>query len=67
MFVLLMYETMEKFVSDQIVIKLSENRYSIAEVPFPAVTFCPEIVELDNLIDKENSKRLKSMKLALEK
>jgi Amiloride-sensitive sodium channel len=67
MFGLLMYETTEKFVSDQIVIKLSENRHSIAEVPFPAITFCSECVDTKKMLSKEIHEKLKLMNLTIEK
>lgn len=48
MFVLLIYEATEKFMTNQIVIRLSKQQSSVGEVPFPAVTICPDLIIPDN-------------------
>ena len=42
MFCFLAYDTIGKFMSDQTLIKISKHEHSISEIPFPAVTMCPE-------------------------
>jgi Amiloride-sensitive sodium channel len=67
MFILLMHDTTGRFAADQIVIKLSESQLSIEEVPFPAVTICPEVVEENLIAEYENLRKLKEMNLKIEK
>jgi Amiloride-sensitive sodium channel len=67
MFCLLMHETTEKFVSEQIVIRLSENRLSVDEVPFPAVTLCPEVVDLSEMFGDEGLDNATRSSLVIEK
>jgi hypothetical protein len=50
-FALLIYETTEKFLTNQIVIKPSKKLHSVGEIPFPAVTVCPEPLILGNFSD----------------
>jgi anthranilate/para-aminobenzoate synthase component II len=42
MFVLLVSKATQKFMANQIVIKLSKTQHSVEEIPFPAVTICPD-------------------------
>jgi Amiloride-sensitive sodium channel len=42
MFVLLIFETTEKFLAGQILTKLSKQQHSVGEFPFPAVSVCPD-------------------------
>jgi hypothetical protein len=44
LFVSLIYKTTSKFFLDQMVIKLSEKQHSVEDIPFPAVTLCPDVV-----------------------
>jgi hypothetical protein len=41
-FVFLISTTTEKHLTTQIVMKPSKTQMSVGEIPFPAVTFCPE-------------------------
>jgi hypothetical protein len=43
-FIALMSQTTSKFFSNQMVIKLAKRQYPVKDVPFPAVTFCPDYV-----------------------
>ena len=58
MFILLIRQTTDKFVTDQIVIKLLEKRVSIGEIPFPAVTICPEVLDLNTTFKSISTKDL---------
>jgi Amiloride-sensitive sodium channel len=49
MFCYLMFEITEKFITNQIVTKLSKQQYSVGVIPFPAVTVCPEFELPENL------------------
>lgn len=44
MFALLCYEVVEKFFSDQKLIKMAKRQYKVNEIPFPAITFCPDML-----------------------
>lgn len=44
MFAVLFYETVEKFFSGQSLIRLSKHQFRVSEIPFPAVTFCPDLL-----------------------
>jgi Amiloride-sensitive sodium channel len=52
LFYFLIAETTEKFLSDHIVIKLFEKRLAIGEIPFPAVTLCPEVIDLKKILNR---------------
>jgi Amiloride-sensitive sodium channel len=43
MFFYLATETTTKFLSNKIVLRLSEKEVLIRDIPFPAVTMCPQI------------------------
>lgn len=45
----LMFQVTETFVSDNIVIEFSNTELSVGEVPFPAITICPEVFHKDLL------------------
>lgn len=44
MFSLLCYNVVDKFFPDQTVIRMSKRQYKVKEIPFPAITFCPDMV-----------------------
>lgn len=44
MFALLCYEMVNKFISDQTLIRLSKWQCKVSEIPFPAITFCPDMI-----------------------
>jgi Amiloride-sensitive sodium channel len=48
MFCYLMLEMTLKFVEDKIVLELSREEISISKIPFPAVTFCPQVYHEKN-------------------
>lgn len=49
MMLYLMYGLSAKFIADKIVTKLSNYELSVGEVPFPALTICPELINQDRL------------------
>lgn len=50
MFALLCYDLVEKFFSDQTLIRLSKRQFKVNEIPFPAITFCPDMLVLGHNI-----------------
>jgi Amiloride-sensitive sodium channel len=44
-FSFLMTEMTSKFFEDKIILELSREEVAIKEVPFPAITICPQIFE----------------------
>lgn len=44
----LLVETTEKFLSDKIILQLSKDEVSIKDIPFPAMTICPQIFEVSS-------------------
>lgn len=50
MFSFLCYEMVDKFFSDQTLIRMSKRQYKVDEIPFPAVTFCPDLVYIGHNI-----------------
>jgi Amiloride-sensitive sodium channel len=42
MFVLLVSQATQKFMTNPIVVKLSKTQHSVEEIPFPAVSICPD-------------------------
>jgi Amiloride-sensitive sodium channel len=40
----LTFETTSKFLDEKIVLQLSSREVSISEIPFPAVTICPQFI-----------------------
>lgn len=63
-FILLISKTTEKFLTNQIVIKLSKQQYSVGNIPFPAVSICPDVALPSNISEiienfSENSDRQK--------
>jgi Amiloride-sensitive sodium channel len=49
-FGLLVYETVTKYTSEKVMLELAREETSIREVPFPAVTMCPEVFYRDALL-----------------
>ena len=49
MFLVFLFQTSEKFLSNQVIIKLVDREYLISEIPYPAVTFCPKGQGFTNL------------------
>lgn len=43
-FCVLMFKTTSKFHDDKIILDLSSHEVSVGEIPFPAVTVCPQIL-----------------------
>lgn len=39
----------EKFLERKVAIRISDKRHDVGEIPFPAITFCPEL-----MISEEN-------------
>ena len=55
LFCFLTYETILKYASDQTLIKISKQTYWVRDIPFPAVTFCPEpLISRLKSLDPEN-------------
>lgn len=52
----LTFETTSKYFSNKIVLRLSEAEVSISEIPFPAVTMCPQVFDehLSKLFQRGN-------------
>lgn len=49
MFCLLIIKTTSKFIADKIVLELSSDEIPISNIPFPAITMCPQIFQKDGL------------------
>ena len=60
--VFLINEAIEKFREQKIVIKLSEKRRNISEIPFPALSICPEV-----LITEDDLNELVKLNLSFRK
>lgn len=45
LFFVMIQQTTSKFFSEKIIIELSKVEHSIVDVPFPAVTVCPELLD----------------------
>jgi Amiloride-sensitive sodium channel len=41
--------TINEFLEGKIILELSRNEVSVADIPFPAVTICPQILSPDYL------------------
>lgn len=50
LFALLCYDVVEKFLSDQTLIRMSKRQYKVNEIPFPAITFCPDLLVMGHNI-----------------
>jgi Amiloride-sensitive sodium channel len=48
-FVFMTVKVTSKFLEGKIVLELSRNEVSIKDIPFPAVTICPQIVTGEKL------------------
>lgn len=53
------YDMTAKFMSNKIVIRLSDKQFSVADIPFPSISFCPEIsffeFDLIELLEKNET------------
>jgi Amiloride-sensitive sodium channel len=49
---------MRQFLSRKVGVKVSEERHAISEIPFPAVTFCPEPLINESDFDDFDYKQL---------
>jgi Amiloride-sensitive sodium channel len=49
LFGVLMFKTTSKFNASKIVLQLSTEEVPVGDIPFPAVTICPEIFYKDDL------------------
>lgn len=50
MFAFLCYKTVDKFIADKTLVRMSKRQYKVNEIPFPAITFCPDMVILGHNI-----------------
>lgn len=44
-----MHKATSKFFSDQIIVSVSKQEYLVEDMPFPAVTICPDVIIPENL------------------
>lgn len=53
MFIFLCYEMIDKFLLDQTWIRMSKRQVKVDEIPFPAITFCPDLVYIGHNISPD--------------
>lgn len=50
--IFLIKETIEKFLAHKVSFKISDKRYEVTTVPFPAIAICPELLISQSDVDK---------------
>lgn len=50
LFAFLCYDVADKFLSDQTLIRMSKRQHKVNEIPFPAITFCPDMLVIGHNI-----------------
>jgi hypothetical protein len=50
-FSLLIFETLEKFMNNHLMIKPSKTLHSVGGIPFPSVSICPDPLVSDSVLD----------------
>lgn len=56
-FFLLIFETTEKLLADQTVVEIADKEIQVSDIPFPAVTICPDSRIFEAVLDIGNVSR----------
>lgn len=57
-FLSLIFQTTEKLLVDQTIVEIADKEVPVSDVPFPAVTVCPESEIFKKVLLFENSSRI---------